>query len=339
MIANPILAEMVRGNWVENLHRGAICVSRADGEILLATGDVDRAIFPRSAIKAMQALAIFQSGAAEKFELSDEAIALACASHNGEAGHVAGVQQTLSKLGLTASNLECGAHLPTNRNARKTLAGAAVLPTELHNNCSGKHAGMLAVAKALDVPTKGYVLRDHPVQKLVRAGVEAVIGEGLTESKCGTDGCSIPTWAAPLKSFATGFARMATGEGLSEDLANASRRIFDAATSHPFLVRGTESLDTDLMGAFGGRLMIKIGAEGVFCGALRDSGLGFSLKIDDGNMAAAEIAVANFLLAVSNPSADEKAALEKYTSRSFSNWRKIEVATLLATDAARVPLN
>jgi len=333
MNANPVLVTLKRGNAVENIHRGAIAVAKGDGEIVASTGDVERPVFPRSAIKAMQALALFEAGAADRYRLDDRAIALACASHYGEREHVEGVQRLLDLLGLSVGDLECGAHPPSDARARQALAEQGTAPSALHNNCSGKHAGMLAEALALGLPTHGYVKREHPVQQLVRRCVEDVLGEQLSEDRCGTDGCSIPTWAAPLRAFATGFACMATGEGLSAERAAAARRVFDAATANPFLIRGTDSLDTDLMLAFKGRLMIKIGAEGVFCGALRDRGLGFALKIDDGNTHAAEVAVAGLLLALADATAGEKAALEQYATRKISNWRKIVVGEMAPTDA------
>ncbi|UJQ95774.1 asparaginase [Mariluticola halotolerans] len=334
MQANPVLAEVVRGNWIENIHRGAYCVADSSGKVIASSGDIERAIFPRSAIKSMQALALFQSGAVEKFGLDDEAIALACASHDGEPGHVAGVQRMLDKIGCTIEDLECGAHAPTNPDARKALFASGEKPTAIVNNCSGKHAGMLAVAKALDVPIENYTSRDHAVQQLVRAGVEEVIGESLTTDRCGTDGCSIPTWAAPIRAFAQGFARMNAGTGLCPEIASASQRIFAAASNNPFLVRGSDTLDTNVMTAFEGRLMLKIGAEGVFCGAVRDSGLGFALKIDDGNMKAAEVVVSALLLAIAHPNEAERAELEKQAGHRMFNWRKLEVGKVTATDAA-----
>ncbi len=322
---NPVLVETVRGNWVENIHRGSVAVSDADGTIRLALGDPARPVLPRSAIKSIQALALFRSGAIDKFAIDDEAIAMACASHHAETMHVAVVARTLKRIGLSIDDLECGAHPPLSPAERKVLAAEGCTPSAVHNNCSGKHAGMLADALALGVPTRDYVTREHPVQKLVRACVEEVIGMPLTTEACGTDGCSIPTWAAPLTGFATGFARMATGEGLPADLALAAKRIFDAATTHPLLIGGTGTLDSDLMAAFGGRLMIKVGAEGVYCGAVIDKGLGFALKIDDGKGAAAECAVANLLLAISDPDDNERAALEKWATQINTNWRGIEV--------------
>jgi L-asparaginase II len=320
-----VLVEVFRGNWVENIHRGSFVVSDAHGGVLSAAGDPSHPVLPRSAIKSMQALALFRSGAVDKFGLDDEAIAMASASHYGEARHIAIVTSTLEKLGLSVTDLECGAHPPTAKAARDALAAVGQVPSALYNNCSGKHTGMLADALALGVPTREYVTREHPVQRLVRACVEEVIGAPLTTHACGTDGCSIPTWAAPLTAFAAGFARMATCEGLPEDLAGAARRIFAAATSHPFLIRGSGSLDTEVMEAFAGRLMLKIGAEGVFCGALIDKGLGFALKIDDGNGNAGECAIANLLLAIAEPNEIERAALTKWAATRNSNWRGIDV--------------
>ena len=230
--ANPILAEVVRGNWVENRHRGAFVVVDAGGHIIASAGDIDRPVFPRSAIKSMQALAMVTSGAIEKFALKDKELALACASHQGEEFHVEGVTSFLGHIGLKPDDLECGAHAPTYAPARERLRESGHQPNALHNNCSGKHSGMLSVARALGVDTHDYVTRNHPVQVAVRRAIETVVGDELSEDRCGTDGCSIPTWAAPLSSFARGFARMATGRGLaSNDLASRSSDVFKACSA------------------------------------------------------------------------------------------------------------
>ncbi|WP_196259293.1 asparaginase [Pelagibacterium limicola] len=336
MQANPVLAHFKRGNWVENRHRGAFCLCDSRGNIAISMGDIDRPIFPRSAIKVMQALPMFETGAVGKFALDDETLSLACASHHGEPDHVAVARRALAAADLSVDDLECGAHPPSNSAARKALEEKGEKPSALHNNCSGKHAGMLSVARALGIDTKGYVERGHEVQKRVRAAVETVIGEELTEDRCGTDGCSIPTWASPLKSFAQGFARMATGEGLPENMAGAAQKLFDAATAHPHLIAGTDTFDTDAMAAFDGRLMVKIGADGVFCGAVRNTGLGFALKCDDGNLQAATVMIAAILQGIAEP--DEKAlvVLRRYAQKPMSNWRGIEVGVLEATAEAYV---
>lgn len=328
MDANPVLAETMRGNWVENRHRGAYVVVDSAGTIIASAGDIERPVFPRSAIKSMQALAIFSRHAEERFHHTDEELALACASHHGEAEHVATVEHLLGRIGLSPADLECGAHAPTNAAARDALRTAGAAPSPLHNNCSGKHSGMLSVALAMGVPTAGYVGRDHQVQQAVRAAIEAVIGEKLSEERCGTDGCSIPTFAAPLRAFATGFARMATGEGLAPDLAAAARRLFDAATGHPHLVAGTGHADTVLMEAFKGRLMQKIGAEGVQCGAIRDKGWGYAIKCDDGHMAASQAMLAGLLLRHADPDEGERVALEKFARQPIKSVRGAMVGEL-----------
>ena len=331
MEANPVLAETIRGNWVENRHRGAYVVVDAQGRIIASAGDIERAVFPRSAIKSMQALPIFVRRANDRFHHSEEELALACASHHGEAVHVETARGLLTRIGLSADDLECGAHAPTNAAAREALRASGGEPSPLHNNCSGKHSGMLSVALAMGVPTAGYVARDHAVQKAVREAVEAVIGEALTEGKCGTDGCSIPTFAAPLRAFAFGFARMATGVGLPEDIAASAQRLFDAATRHPHLVAGTGHADTLLMAAFKGRLMQKVGAEGVQCGAIRDKGWGYALKCDDGNIPASQAMLAGLLLKLAEPDAEQKAVLDALAQQPIKSVRGAEVGMLRAT--------
>jgi L-asparaginase II len=333
MDANPILVEQTRGDTVENRHRGAFVIADAEGNVIAAGGDISRPVFPRSAIKSMQALAMVTSGAIDRFALSDEQLALACASHHGEEVHVTKVSGFLGHLGLSGQNLECGAHPPSNGKAREALRVAGLQPTALHNNCSGKHSGMLSVAKALGVDTAGYVEREHPVQVAVRAAIETVVGAPLSVDLCGRDGCSIPTWAAPLSGFATGFAKMATGRGLPPELGNAARRIFDAATANPLLVAGTGHFDTLIMEAFGGRVMQKGGAEGVQCGAIRDKGWGYALKCDDGNMQASVVMVANLLLRYASPDDEQAAVLGQFARQLVKNVRGIEVGEMRATGA------
>lgn len=333
MPANPVLVEQTRGNLVENRHRGAFVVVDAQGRVIASAGDVSRPVFPRSAIKAMQALAMATSGAIDRFALSDEELALACASHHGEAVHVAAVGRFLQRIGLGPEALECGAHPPSNPAAREALRRRDEEPTALHNNCSGKHTGMLAVALALGAPTSGYVNRDHPVQVEVRRAIEAVVGEPLSTDRCGTDGCSIPTWAAPLSAWARGFARMTTGEGLSGELAAASKRVFDAATSHPLLVAGSGHLDKVVMEAFGGQVMQKVGAEGVQCGAIRNRGWGYALKCDDGNMAASQAMVASLLLGLAEPDAAQREVLARFATRPVKSVRGAVVGEMRTVSA------
>lgn len=338
MHANPVLAEQTRGGFVENRHRGAFAVCDAEGKVIASAGDIEQPVFPRSAIKSMQALAIFTSSADMQFDISDAELALACASHHGEDLHVAGVATFLTHVGLTPRDLECGAHQPTNAAAREALRRDGGTPNPLHNNCSGKHTGMLAVARALGVQTAGYVDPEHPVQIEVRRVIEAVIGEPLRTDRCGIDGCSIPTWAAPLGAFARGFARMATGIGLPDDLATSARRIINAATANPLLVAGTGHFDTEIMTAFAGRVLQKGGAEGVQCGVIRDRGWGYAIKCDDGNMAASIAMVAELLRALADPDEEQRAVLARFALQTVRNVRGLAVGDLRGTDHLRAAL-
>ncbi len=339
MIANPILAKNMRfidgsSGWTENVHRGAFCLVDGEGKIIKSSGDIKVPVFPHSAIKSMQALAMFTSGAVEKFSLSEKEIALACASHNGDVMHIEGVQRFLDKIGCSVDDLECGAHVPIGRGARKEFFASNEPLSAIYNACSGKHAGMLAVAKAIGVAIKGYSKPSHEVQQLVQYCIEQVIGQDLRGDRCAVDGCCVPTFAASLESFAFGFARMSLGNGLSDDLASAAKHIFAAGAENPYLIRGENSLDSDLIADFNGRLMIKNGAEGVYCGVLhannKEKNIGFALKIDDGNLVVSEVVIVNILLNFVNPNEQEEKILRKYCSKKLKNWRNVSVGEIVS---------
>ena len=294
-MANPVLAETTRGPMVECRHRGAVAVFDADGGELFSAGDIDAPVFPRSAVKAIQALPLVESGAADAFGFKDREIALAQSSHNGEPGHVECALSMLERAGLGAGNLECGPQWPTYRPAANALVKAGETPGPEHNNCSGKHSGFLCFAAHEGLETQGYVAPDHPVQQAIRAVMEDLTGAAHRPDLCGRDGCSIPTYAVPLRALACGFARFGTGIGLSPGRAKAAERIYKAATREPWHVAGTGRFCTDVMGALAGTALIKTGAEGVFCGAVPSLGLGIALKCDDGATRGSEAMMAEVL--------------------------------------------
>jgi L-asparaginase II len=306
-MTNPVLVQAWRGDAVESFHRGAFVVANTAGAVRTAAGDIDRPVFPRSAVKLLQALPLVASGAADALGLEDAELALACASHNGEPVHVRTAAAMLRKAGLSADVLECGAHWPYHDESARALAASGAQPGPLHNNCSGKHAGFaclgchLARAAGRDPAAflRGYVERGHPVMREVASAIEATTGVPLDDAPCGTDGCSIPTWGLPLRALARAFARVATGQGLSPELARAALRLRRAIAQHPHLVAGSGRVDTRLMQQFGEAVCCKVGAEGVYCAALPGLGLGVALKMDDGNTArAAEVALAALLEAL-----------------------------------------
>jgi L-asparaginase II len=332
-MANPVLVEVTRGNIVESRHRGSVAVMDADGALVLSLGDIDQFVFPRSAVKSIQALPFVESGAADAYGFGDREIALSCASHSGQAEHAALAASMLHRAGLDHTALECGAHWPMQQAAALELARSGGQPSALHNNCSGKHSGFVCTCHHLGINYRGYVSAEHESQKMVKDAMESITGVAHAIHACGTDGCSIPTYAVPLKSFAQGFARMATGTGLAPERARAARRIFAACMAEPFFVAGTERLDTDLMTAAKGRVMIKVGAEGVYCGAIPELGLGIAIKADDGAGRACETMVAAVLAKLLARDSELAATLRKMANPVLRNWNGIEIGSVRATDA------
>jgi len=284
---NPILIELTRGKLSESVHAGSLAVARADGSVLAALGDTATPIFPRSAVKPLQALAFVASGAVARFRFATPEIAIACASHAGTRRHVAVVEGMLRQAGLTPAALQCGVHEPMDQDAARELIRSGVPPSPLHHNCSGKHAAMLVTARHRGEASEGYWQADHPVQARIRHDLEELTRRPLGEDVCGIDGCSVPNWALPLADLAAAYARFASGEGLGGK-AQACRRLLKACWAEPELLAGPGRLDTRVMAAMPGEVLLKSGAEGVYCGALPKRALGFALKIDDGAKRAAE---------------------------------------------------
>ncbi|MCB1383843.1 MAG: asparaginase [Notoacmeibacter sp.] len=292
---NPVLAEVTRGGHVESRHRGSFAVVDGDGKLVLLAGDIARPVFPRSSVKAMQALALVESGAADALGLTDEELALACGSHVGEERHADLAAAMLARAGLEEADLECGAHWSADEIVLIGQARSPNAPGPLLNNCSGKHSGFLCTCHHLGFGLKGYVRREHPIQSLIAATMEQVTGAPHRADNAGIDGCAIPTYAIPLRAFATGFARMATGRGLEPVRAMAARRLIGAAIKNPWVIAGTGRFDTRMMEGAGGRIFTKSGAEGVFAAAIPELGYGIAIKCDDGAERAAEAMVAGLL--------------------------------------------
>ena len=323
-----------------------MAVVDADGKLHSAWGDIDRPIFPRSAVKVLQALPLVESGAAERYGLSDEELALACASHGGEARHTAAAASMLAKAGVDPAALECGTHWPYYDGAIKAMAAAGGQPTALNNNCSGKHAGFVCLGCLMSEDRaggqdrraflKGYVKPEHPVMREVTAALQATTGYDLARAAVGTDGCSIPTYAIPLRHLAHAFARVGTGTGLRAGHATAALRLRQAVARAPHMVAGTGRFDTRVMQHFGERVFCKVGAEGVYCAALPTLGLGVAVKMDDGNTArACEVVMAALLARLLPLASDDAAFVQPLADVALVNWNGIEVGRLRASDSLR----
>ena len=294
-VPNAVAVEVIRGDEVESLHRASCAVADARGRIVERWGDVERPVYLRSAIKPIQALPLVETGAAARFDVGDAEIALACASHNGEPKHIAAVEAWLARLGLAAADLKCGAHAPLHEPSANALFRAGGAPTAVHNNCSGKHAGMLTTARHFGEPTRDYIHRDHPVQQRVARAIGEMSGVDVSHAPVGIDGCNIPTIGLPLAGLATAMARFADPHAPAPERAAAVARVRAAMAARPDMIAGTGRFSTALIEASAGKILPKTGAEGVYAVALIDLGLGLAIKVDDGAWRAAEVATAAVL--------------------------------------------
>jgi L-asparaginase II len=276
---DALLVAVRRGALVESAHRGRAAICDPEGSILKAVGDAEGYAYARSSAKPFQAMPLVLSGAANTLGLTGEELAIACASHNAEESHLAAVRSVLKKAGLSEEDLQNGAHPPLYAPAAAELARSGEEPKAIHGNCSGKHAGMLAVCVHEGWETGSYRDPSHPLQRWILEVVARFCGLRSDEVVLGGDGCGVPAFGMPLKNLATGFARLATGEKLPDDLAEAAGRVRRVMREHPYMVAGTDRFDTAVMG--GTDLVCKSGAEAVFCAGSAE-GWGLGLKISDG---------------------------------------------------------
>lgn len=306
------LVELWRGDILESLHRGHAVVMRDTGEVVESWGKADAVIYPRSSCKMVQALPLLESGAGR--DLRPEQLALACASHQGAEIHVTRVAKWLEDIGLGESDLRCGCQDPQDIAQRDHLIKNGSKPCQLHNNCSGKHAGFLTLNRHLGGDPE-YTLPDHPVQQAVRQTFEEVTG--MTSPGFGIDGCSAPNFATSLSALAFAMAQFAAASEGGDSRARAMHALREAMMQHPELVAGETRACTDLMRAMNGRAVIKTGAEAVFVAILPQQGLGIALKIVDGGVRAAEAAITALLVRHGVLSA-EHPVVQKYLGPLFS---------------------
>lgn len=331
MTANPVLVETTRGGQVESRHRGALCVADGDGAVRLSLGEVARPIFPRSAIKLIQALPLVESGAADAAGLSSAELALACASHSGQPMHTEAVAAWLMRQGMNQADLACPAHAPMHAETAAALIRARRAPCRLHNNCSGKHSGFLTLARHLGRPLAGYERRDHAVQEAV---FDTLVGlAGLTAAPpFGIDGCAAPNPFLPLQAVALAMARLAAPERLPSLRAAAARRLVAAMAAHPELVAGSGRACTRLIPAATGGAVVKLGAEGVYVGLLPALGFGFALKIDDGAGRASEVLAARLLDHLGAIAPAAQAGLADLFEAPVTTWGGVAVGTIRVAD-------
>lgn len=317
------IAEVYRGSAIESVHYGAAAVVDADGRLIASVGDADFSTYSRSTLKPIQATPTIARGAMERFGLQYRHVALMCASHNGEERHVCAAAEILAPIGCEESDLNCGVHVPYIYTLRDQTPPPGSRFTQLHNNCSGKHSGMLTLCRLLNAPTVGYLEVDHPAQVAIRQMVSAVTGLPEDKLTVGIDGCSAPTYVLPLRALAKAFAMLATHHGPDEASSNALRTIVTAMRTEPAMVSGLQRFDLALAETAPDRLVSKVGGEAIECVALTEQGWGMVVKVADGGMRALGVATTEILRQLGIISDAEVDTLRGFARPFITNHRRI----------------
>ena len=322
---SEMLAKAIRGETVESIHRGHIIVLGGDGNEVFTLGNPDFVTFFRSAAKPFQAIPFLLSGAAEHFGFLENEIALACASHSGERTHIETAEKMLNKIGLSEADLRCGSHYPFHKDSADEMIRNGEKPNQLHNNCSGKHAAMLAFAKQIGVDLQTYENIENPIQQEILETIIQFTDIPKEEIKLAIDGCAAANFALSLRGMARSFAKLVfPPKDFDDELREACRRIVSAMMAHPDLIGGTERLDTLVMQAAHGKMICKVGAEGLWlCGILPSPkwkrGLGIALKIEDGeDLRARTVAGIELLRQLEILEKDD---LRELSPMPIKNWR------------------
>ena len=328
---NPIAIELTRGGIAECTYRASVAIVDTTGKVVRHYGDIESPIYPRSAVKLLQATPMVESTAHEHYKLSPQEIAITCASHSGESEHAHTAQCILHKIGLDEPDLECGCQDTSYKPYYKEMIARNEPFTQLHNNCSGKHSGMLTLNQYRGWNNKGYIQQDHPVQQAILGTMEMMYGIDMSHAPVDVDGCSAPTWAVPLKNVAYAFAQIADPSVLPTEKEHAVRCLRDSVMEHPYYIGGTNRFDTVLMETLKGKIFAKSGADGVYTVALPDYGLGIAVKVDCGTALARTVITTNILEQIGvldTLSPQDKMKLEKYRQPIMKNRRDIQFGTM-----------
>ncbi|HYH82184.1 MAG TPA: asparaginase [Longimicrobium sp.] len=326
--------ELTRGAVVESRHRVHVAVVDAEGRLRAFAGDPDLVTYLRSAAKPLQALPLVDDGAFDRYGMTLEELALCCGSHSGSAAHTAVAEAILAKAAMTSDGLECGPHAPFDDDARRALEEAGLAAGRVHNNCSGKHAGMMMLARARGWDSAGYHRPEHPVQQRVLGEVARWTGLPLEAIGLAVDGCGVACFAMPLRQMALAFARFAAAVRTGE---RGPATVVQAMTEHPEMVAGEGRIDTALMRVAAGRLFAKTGAEGMYCVGVPGAELGIALKVDDGASRAVAPAVLGVLRELDLISEDDLGELHAFAYPDLLNTRGEVVGQASAAIRLRTP--
>jgi L-asparaginase II len=336
---NPVLVDVYRGDVLESFHRGVVCVVNEQNEVVFSCGDVHQICYPRSAMKLLQVLPLIVEGGMEKFGFTLEEIAVMCGSHNAEHAHVAAVNSILAKIGLDKDVLNCGAQYPSSKKYANALIKADLKPHHIHNNCSGKHAGMLAMCVLKGWPVNDYINPEHPLQQAILDMCSLMYEYPREQMHIALDGCSAPIYSVPVVNQAIGYKNLCGNKNFPEAVNEACKIVVEAVSKYPFMVAGTKRYCTDLMQITAPKIIGKTGAEGIFCLSFTEKKLGVCIKIDDGKMLP-QYNVAQALVEASMLfSGDDLASLKPYLTNDITNFNKLVTGNITTSSELNNKLN
>ncbi len=319
-----------RNDLVESIHQGDIAIVDNSGKVLYELGDSQKITYWRSAAKPIQALPVVSSGAAKKFNLTDRELSVICASHSGQKKHIRVVNNILEKLGLDESYLQCGIHPPKDKETSRSLWRQGKEPSPIYNNCSGKHAGLLALCKYYKWDLNTYLKPDHPLQKMLLKTISEITGFPLKKIHKGEDGCGVVVYGLPLTGMAYAYSRLANPSTMPAEYRDAARRINDSMSTYPLMVGGLKRFNTRLLEVAGDKLVAKSGAEGVFSIGLKEKGIGITIKVRDGRSRAVKPSVMKVLEQLEVLNSREKEKLKKFIKPPVKNHHDHQVGYLKA---------
>ncbi len=330
---NPVLVERYRGGVLESFHRGVICIVNDRKEVIFSVGDTDQICFPRSALKFIQAIPVIESGAADHFGFTPQEIAILCGSHNGEKEHIAVVQSILNKIGLDKTSLKCGPQYPTLTEDKNALIKADIAPEDIHNNCSGKHSGFLALCVFKGYDIDSYLDSTHPIHQEILQLVSDFHDYPVEKIATGLDGCSAPIFSLPVYNQAIAYMKLVNPVMFSPARQKAINRLTDAVTAYPNMIAGKNRYCTELMAEAKGSLIGKTGADGVYSLGIKGRSYGICIKIDDGLMGP-QYAIAQKVVEQLNILESESLKkLESYIEHPIINWNKLDTGTCKVAEA------
>lgn len=336
--SNPILVEVYRAGVLESFHRGALCLVNEEGNIIFSLGNAGQVCYPRSAMKLLQVLPLIELGGIDAFGFTLEEIALMCGSHNAEPDHLRVLHSILHKIEMPAVALQCGPQFPTSKKDADVLISLGQKPDGQHNNCSGKHAGMLAMCKLMGLSHQNYLEPNHPAQALIKQTCAEMYEYEVSKMVTALDGCSAPIFSVPVYHQAVAYKNLVHPQKFDKKRQLSCSIVREAVSSYPFMIAGSKRYCTDLMRTCAPKIIGKTGAEGIFCIGLSEQKMGLCIKIDDGKMLPQYNVAQSFIEATGMFSNEELAPLKHYAKAELTNFNKWVTGEIRTNEALFDPV-